>query len=362
MPKVCAVIMAGGVGTRFWPRSREKSAKQFLEIVGKSTMIQNTVRRLEGYVALQDTYVVTNKLQKALVARQLPSLPEENIIVEPVGRNTAPCIGLAALHVRRANPDAVMLVLPADHLVQDVAEFIRVLRLAAETAHESGSLLTIGITPTHPETGYGYIQFLNEPGNGNPYYDRGVLKVKTFAEKPNLQTAVQFLESGDFLWNSGMFVWRVDAILREIGRCLPDLHEELRKVDETIGTSQYVPTLERVFGVIRGISIDYGVMEKAEAVYVIPGQFGWNDVGSWDEVYRVSGKDDNGNSINGKVIQRETANCLVFSPEKMVATVGVEDLIIINTDDALLICRRGHSQDVKEIVDHLRRKQMNEYL
>jgi mannose-1-phosphate guanylyltransferase len=362
MPKVCAVIMAGGVGTRFWPRSREKSAKQFLEITGKSTMIQNTVRRLDGFVGIHDIFVVTNKVQKALVARQLPALPEENIIVEPVGRNTAPCIGLAALHVRRKHPDAVMVVLPADHLVGNVEEFSRVLRLAVETAHESGSLLTIGIKPTHPETGYGYIQCLNEPGGGNPYYERGVLKVKTFAEKPNLQVAVRFLESGDFLWNSGMFVWRVDAILREIGRCLPDLHQELRKVDETIGTGQYGATLERVFGVIRGISIDYGVMEKAETVYVIPGDFGWNDVGSWDEVYRVAGKDDRGNSITGKVIQRDTTNCLVWSPEKLVATVGVEDLIIINTDDALLICRRGHSQDVKEIVDHLRRKQMNEYL
>ena len=362
MARVCAVIMAGGVGTRFWPRSREKSAKQFLEITGRETMIQNTVRRLENFVGIADTFVVTNKVQKALVARQLPALPDANIIVEPVGRNTAPCIGLAALHVRRMDPDAVMVVLPADHLILDTDEFRRVLRLAIDTARASGSLITIGIKPTHPETGYGYIQFVNEPGEGNPYYDRGVLKVKTFAEKPNLQTAVRFLESGDFLWNSGMFVWRVDAILREIGRCLPDLDAELRKVDETIGTGQYAPTLERVFGLIRGISIDYGVMERAETVYVIPGDFGWNDVGSWDEVYRVAGKDDRGNSITGKVIQRDTANCLVWSPEKLVATVGVEDLIIINTEDSLLICRRGHSQDVKEIVDHLRRKQMNEYL
>ncbi|HCV42213.1 MAG TPA: mannose-1-phosphate guanylyltransferase, partial [Bacteroidetes bacterium] len=215
--------MAGGVGTRFWPRSREKSPKQLLEILGKGTMIQNTVTRLEGFVDVRDVLVVTNKVQKGLVAKQLESLPEENILVEPVGRNTAPCIGLAALHAKQMDPSAVMVVLPADHVIQDAVEFKRVLDLAVETAHGSGSLLTIGIKPTHPETGYGYIQMFTDNGEHNPYHDRGVYKVKTFAEKPNLQTAERFLTSGDFLWNSGMFIWRADAILQEIERCLPDL-------------------------------------------------------------------------------------------------------------------------------------------
>jgi mannose-1-phosphate guanylyltransferase len=354
--------MAGGVGTRFWPRSREKSPKQLLEIVEKGTMIQNTVKRLEPIVDRRDMFVVTNRVQKSQLMKQLPHLPEENIIVEPVGRNTAPCIGLAALHVRRIDPSAVMVVLPADHVIQDTAEFRRVLSLAEETAQESGSLLTIGIQPTHPETGYGYIQLFNEEGAHNPYFSRGVFKVKTFAEKPNVQTAERFLASGDFLWNSGMFVWRVDVILKEIELCLPELYSELMKLDGTIGTPAYQATLELVYGMIRSISIDYGVMEKAERVYVIPGQFGWSDIGSWDEVYRISGKDDNGNSVTGKFIQRETTNSLVFSPNKLVATVGVSDIIIINTDDALLICKRGRSQDVKEISDHLKRKQMNEFL
>jgi mannose-1-phosphate guanylyltransferase len=189
-----------------------------------------------------------------------------------------------------------------------------------------------------------------------------VYKVKTFAEKPSLQTAERFLASGDFLWNSGMFVWKVDAILREIRRCLPDLYKELMKIDGLIGTPAFSATLETVYGIIRGISIDYGVMEKAEEVYVIRGQFGWSDIGSWDEVYRISGKDDHGNSITGTVIQKDTTNSYVYSPDKIVATIGVSDLIIINTDDALLICKRGQSQDVKEISDYLRRKQMTEYL
>ncbi len=354
--------MAGGVGTRFWPRSREKSPKQLLEIAGKGTMIQNSVKRLDGLVDPQDIFVVTNKLQKNLLAKQLPAIPNENILVEPVGRNTAPCIGLAALHIQKRDPSAVMVVLPADHIIQNTAEFLRILGLASSVARESDGLLTIGIRATHPETGYGYIQMYNDPGPDNPYASKGIFRVKTFAEKPNLQTAEQFLASGDFLWNSGMFVWSVSAILREIERSLPDLHRELVKIGETIETPEYQQTLETVYGIIRGISVDYGVMEKAEKVYVIPGQFGWSDIGSWDEVYRISGKDDNGNSITGKVVQIKTTNSLIYTESRVVATVGVEDLIIIDTGDALLICKRGLSQDVKEIADFLRRKKMTEYL
>lgn len=362
MAKVAGVIMAGGVGARFWPRSRERSPKQMLEIVGRGTMIQNTVHRLGQIVDARDILIVTNRVQKPLITRLMPQFREENIIVEPMGRNTAPCIGLAALAIRRLDPRAVMVVSPADHLIQNTEEFARVMRIAVETAEQSDSLLTIGIHPTHPETGYGYIQTFTDDGDHNPFYARGVLRVKTFAEKPNLQTAERFLASGDFLWNSGMFVWRVDVILRQIEQLLPDLFAELMKIDAAMGTPQYQATLEMAYGLIRGISIDYGVMEKAGAVYVIPGKFGWSDIGSWDEVYRVSGKDDNGNCITGKVIQRDTTASYIFSPDKLVAAIGVSDLIVINTDDALLICRRGRSQDVKEITDHLKRKQMNEYL
>jgi mannose-1-phosphate guanylyltransferase len=362
MPKTYAVIMAGGVGARFWPRSREKSPKQLLEIVGRGTMIQNTTQRLQKVVAPGDIFIVTNRVQKPLILKQMPQFDEERIVVEPMGRNTAPCIGLAALAISRLDPKAVMVVTPADHLIQDEAEFDRVMRVAIDTAAVSDNLLTIGIHPTHPETGYGYIQMFVEDGAHNPFYEQGVLRVKTFAEKPNLQTAERFLASGDFLWNSGMFVWRVDVILKQLERLLPELYAELMKIDRAMGTPGYQATLETAYGMIRGISIDYGVMEKAEAVYVIPGKFGWSDIGSWDEVYRVSGKDDNGNHINGKVIARDTTSSFIYSPTKMVATIGVSDLIIINTDDALLICKRGRSQDVKEISDYLRRKQMNEYL
>ena len=224
MPNVYAVIMAGGVGSRFWPRSREKSPKQLLEIFGKGTMIHNTVMRMNSFIEPGNILVVTNKIQKPMIARQLPMIPQENIIVEPLGRNTAPCIGLAALFVRKLDPEAVMVVLPSDHIMEDEEEFRRVLRLAIWVAYESGKLITVGIHPTRPETGYGYIQVVDEDDGSNPYFSRGVYRVKTFAEKPNAATAEQFLRSGDFLWNSGMFIWRADAIMREIQHLLPELH------------------------------------------------------------------------------------------------------------------------------------------
>ncbi len=362
MPNVYAVIMAGGVGSRFWPRSREKSPKQLLEILTRGTMIQNTVRRIAPVVDPKRILIVTNKVQRPAVVRQLPEVPQENVIIEPLGRNTAQCIGLAALFVRRMDPDAVMVVLPSDHIMQDEAEFQRVLELAVATAHASKRLVTIGIHPTRPETGYGYIQVMDEEDAKNPYYDRGVLQVKTFAEKPNLETAQRFLESGDFLWNSGMFVWRVDTIIAELERLLPDTWKELQKIDDAIDKDDYDQVVETAYRTIRPISIDYGVMEKAHEVFVIRGNFGWSDVGSWDEVYRLGGKDDEGNAVTGKAFLRNTKNTLVHADGTFVAALGVEGLIIIATEDAVLVCRQGESQEVREVVDFLRRKQMTGYL
>jgi len=362
MPNVYAVIMAGGVGSRFWPRSREKSPKQLLEIIDKGTMIQQTVKRISNLIEPKNILIVTNKIQKPLVTKQLPQIPPENIIMEPLARNTAPCIELAALFIRRMDPEAVMVILPSDHIMQNEEEFRRILRLATWVAYESGKLITVGIQPTRPETGYGYIQVIDEDNGTNPYFERGVYKVKTFAEKPNLATAQQFLQSGDFLWNSGMFVWRVDAIMREIERLLPELYQEFMNVDEAIGSDSYDQAVETAYRIIRSISIDYGVMEKAKDVYVIKGNFGWSDVGSWDEVYRISGKDEHGNSITGKTYLHNTKNTLIHSGNKFVATVGVDNLIIIATDDAVLVCKQGQSQEVKEVVDYLRRKQMTDFL
>jgi mannose-1-phosphate guanylyltransferase len=362
MPNVYAVIMAGGAGTRFWPRSREKTPKQLLEIVNRGTMIQNTVQRISDLIEPSNILIVTNKLQQPALIKQLPQVPPDNIIIEPIGRNTAPCIGLAGFFIRRLDPDAVMVVLPADHIMQDEEEFRRVLRLATWVAYESKKLVTVGIHPTRPETGYGYIQVVDEENGSNPYFARGVFKVKTFAEKPNRATAEQFLKSGDFLWNSGMFIWRVDTIMHELETQLPEMFSELAKVEATIGSQRYAQVLETAYRMIRNISIDYGVMEKTQDVYVIRGNFGWSDVGSWDEVFRISGKDEHGNSVHGKTYLLDTKNTLVHAGNKFVATIGVEGLIVIATDDAVLVCKEGRSQDVKEIVDYLRRKQNTDFL
>ncbi len=361
MTNLYAVIMAGGVGSRFWPKSRERNPKQFLEILGEGTMIQQTVRRLESMVAPMNTFVVTNVLHQDQLAKQLPLLPRENILVEPVGRNTAPCIGLAALWVQKADPDGVMIVLPADHLIRSQDEFLRVIRTATSVAQESGALVTIGIRPTHPETGFGYVQYDDAP-EGNPYHNRETYTVKSFAEKPNLETAERFLASGDFLWNSGIFLWKASTILAEIQRQLPDLFFHLQSILPTIGSGSYRGALEQAYGKIKGISIDYGVMERASRVYVLKGDFGWSDVGSWDEVARLSPSDDLLNSTKGKVLVRDARNTYVDAGHRLVAAIGVEDLIIIETSTAVLICRKGHSQEVKEIVDYLRRKQMNDQL
>ncbi len=362
MPQTFAVIMAGGVGSRFWPRSRERNPKQFLEILSAGTLLENTIQRIEPLVERINTFIVTNKVQYESVVKLVPFIPKENILVEPFGRNTAPCIGLAASWIWRIDPHALMIVLPSDHLVRDMTEFARVMKTALRVAEEKEALVTIGITPSHPETGYGYIQVEDEEHDRNPYRTEGVHHVKTFAEKPNLETAERFLQSGDFVWNSGMFVWKVSTILKEIEVHLPDLHEQLQAVQQTIGTPAYKQTVEQAYGLTRNISIDYGVMEKAGNVYVVKGDFGWSDVGSWDEVVRLAEKDGEGNAIKGKVILRDSSRNYVDAGNKLVATIGVSDLIIIATDDAVLVCKKGRSQEVKEVVDFIRRKQMNEYL
>ncbi len=362
MSSMYAVIMAGGVGSRFWPKSRERSPKQFLEITGSGTMIQNTVGRIQKIVPAMNTFVVTNRLQEELTIRQLPFVPRENILIEPVGRNTAPCIGLAATLIHRIDPKGIMVVLPADHMIANVEEFLRVVGVAVKVAQESDALITIGIKPSRPETGYGYIQYEDESQPNNPYKNEGVLRVRTFAEKPNLETAEKFLESGDFLWNSGMFVWKAQSILKEIEVHLPDLHLQLKALTQKPGSNEFKIALEQAYGLIRSISIDYGVMEKAGNVFVAKGDFGWSDVGSWDEVVRLASTDNEKNSIKGVVITKDAAGNYIDAGGRVVAVVGVQDLIIVTTDDAVLVCKKGKSQDVKEIVDYMRRKQMNDQL
>lgn len=354
--KIYAVIMAGGVGSRFWPRSKERTPKQLLKIFGDNTMIQDTVRRLKGLADDENVFIITNKIQKEEIEKQLSNVPKENIIEEPFGRNTAAAIGLASVIISKKDPNAVMVVLPADHIIKDDENFRETLSKAAEFANSSGGLVTIGITPTRPETGYGYIQIEDSEETEN------IHKVLTFAEKPNYATAVRFLESGDFLWNSGMFIWRADSIMTEIQSYMPDLFSGLEKINGAPGTESFNKTLANVYGQLKNISIDYGIMEKSRKVFLTKGTFSWSDVGSWEEVYQLSDKDKEGNSANGSIYLDQTTNSYIYSPNKFAAVVGVENLIVINSDDALLIVKRENCQDVKKIVDHLKLNKMTDYI
>ncbi len=353
---VYAVIMAGGVGTRFWPRSKERKPKQLIRIVGENTMIQDTVYRLKGLIPHERILIITNKVQKIRIKEQLPELPEENIIDEPFGKNTAACIGLAAVLIEKKSSDSVMVTLPADHIIKDVDLFQSTIRSTIEYAYSAKKLVTVGINPTRPETGYGYIQYDDKEISSN------IHKVLTFAEKPNFATARRFIESGDFLWNSGIFVWRTDVILNEIKTYMPDLYEGLQVIKKFIGTPEFEKNLVQVYGQLKNISIDYGILEKTSNVAVAKGDFYWNDVGSWEAVYEIAEKNEEGNALIGDVYTERTYGSYIFSPQRFTAAIGVENLIIIDTNDALLVCHRNNAQDVRQIVDYLKMNKRTELL
>lgn len=353
---VYAVIMAGGVGSRFWPRSKKKLPKQLLKIFDNDTMIQATVNRLDGLVKKENIYVITNKLQRPEVLNQLKDVPAENIIEEPFGRNTAACIGLASIIIKAKDSNAVTVVLPADHIIKDVEKFKYTLENAAKYANESKGLVTIGITPSRPETGYGYIQINDKSLAENIY------KVLTFAEKPNYATALRFVESGDFLWNSGMFIWRCDVILDEIKNLLPDLYAGLSEIEKYLSSPNFKDELKAVYAQLKKISIDYGIMEKSSKVFLTKGSFNWSDVGSWEEVYQLSDKNENGNAVVGSVYTNMVNDSYIYSPDKVTAVIGLDNIIVINHNDNVLICRRDKAQDVKEIVEFLKIHKMDDHL
>jgi len=348
--------MAGGIGSRFWPRSRKKKPKQVLNIFGSNTLLQETVYRITDTIPLENVLIVTTPELVDHVAHQLPDVPSENIIVEPVGKNTAPCIGLVAKILSKRDPDGAMVVLPADHLISEKDRFNRCIEQALETAASEDALVTLGINPTQPETGYGYIQYDQQKRKSS-----GAYGVKTFAEKPNIETARRFVASGDFLWNSGIFIWSIKRILKEIEHALPELYAALEQID-TLEKGHNDRKFANIYGGLRAISVDYGIMEHADNVAVVKGDFSWSDIGNWAEVYRLSPKDSNGNvNLNGHIMV-DTTNCMIDSGSQLVATVGVADLIVINTGDALLICHRDSAQDVRKVVELMERKNMEDFL
>ncbi len=344
------VIMSWGQWTRFWPRSRRLRPKQLLNIVGETTMLEQTVARIASLIPAERIVVVAGEAYRDLVRDGLPQLPEENFLFEPIGRNTAACVAWAALWVQKRAPDAIMAVLPADHLIRDEPEFLRVLNVAARAAQPLNRLVTIGIQPTHPETGYGYIRV----GEDLLQIDgREVFRVAQFVEKPSRQKAEQFLAEGKYLWNSGMFVWRADSIWHEVCRYLPQLAQELYALGQATATDTLTAVLEEVYPRLPSASIDVGVMERAQDVWVVPADIGWSDVGSWRALSDILVPDALGNVVIGDHSGLDTAGCFIYSPEKLVATIGVTDLVVIETDDVLLICPKARDQDVRKLVELL---------
>lgn len=357
--KTAALIMAGGRGERFWPKSRKKLPKQFLCLMDTNrTMLQSTVDRILPLVKMEDVYIATNKDYKKLVQEQLPDLPEENILCEPMAKNTAPCIGWGAVAIRKKYDDALMLVLPSDHQIMQPHLFRSVLKNALQVAEKSDSLVTLGISPTTPDTGYGYIQYDQESHE----LPQSVFPVKRFVEKPDLDTARKYLSSGEYLWNSGMFIWKASAILKEMERYLPENTALLYRIEKAMGTAEQEMEIQECFEEMKAISIDYGVMEKSNNVYVIPSSFGWDDVGSWLAVERMNTVNDAENVIKGDVVTVNSKRCIVQGEERTIAMIGLEDIIIVDTKDALLVCAKDSANEIKKVVEILRAVNRTELL
>ncbi len=353
-----AVIMAGGRGERFWPRSRQARPKQFLTLAGDRSLLQQTVDRLRPMFAPDHVYVVLGSNHLNLAREQLPEVPPENFIVEPEGRNTAPCIGLAAIHIHWRDPDAGMLVCPADHLIQGEELFMQCLDRGFQWAASDNGLVTIGIVPSRPETGYGYIERDREPLASAP----AIYPVHRFVEKPDLKRAKEFVRDGKYYWNSGIFIWNTGVILDQIRTHLPELHEGLETIRACIGTDEHNDVLAEVFPGLPSISIDYGVMEKAPRIFMVEGNFGWDDLGSWGALASIAESDAASMSVRGPFVGYDNNNCFIRSDGTLVAAIGLQDLIIVEDENVILICPKERTQDVKELVKQLKEEKRDEYL
>lgn len=353
-----AVIMAGGKGERFWPWSRSSLPKQFLALTGERTLIQQAFDRLSKSFSPQHILVVTGRDYLQLAQKQLSQLPRENFLLEPVGRNTAPCIALAALTLVKRDPEAVMMVFPADHLVKKEEVFHACLERCLDLAARDNQLLTIGITPTRPETGYGYIEREDNPLPGElPTY-----QVRRFVEKPDRGKALQFLNSGRYYWNSGIFAWRAGVILEKIKKHLPELYRGLKPLEHALGGTGEERTLQEVFPGLPGISIDYGVMEKEQDILVVEGNFHWDDLGSWAALAKYAPRDQEGKAVRSRYVGIDTKDCLVYSRDNLIATLGVKGLIIVESDGVVMVCPKDRAQEVKALVQKLKEKGLCKHL
>ena len=353
-----AVIMAGGSGTRFWPASRSLRPKQLLDLAGDESMLQATVSRLDGMVANERVLIVTNQRLVDPIRSQLPSLPSESVLGEPCKRDTAPCVGLAAAWVTKDDPDAIMAVMPADHVIVEHAVFQSAIQQAVELVEEKPSrLVTFGIKPTYPAESFGYIERSDQLG------ERSAYRVKQFKEKPQADVAKKYLDAGTFYWNAGIFVWRAQTILDLLEKYEPAMYGHIANIRESMGQSNFYEVLQSEFEQIKGTSIDYAVMERAEEVAVIEAPFDWDDVGSWTSLERLHGTNDERNTLVGKCVTVETANSILrASDDHLIATVGVKDLIVVHTENATLVANRNDEESVRKIVKILEEKGMHDFL
>lgn len=352
-------IMAGGIGSRFWPISRTDYPKQFLDILNKGrTLIQSTYDRFAQFIPKNNIYIVTSVQYKEIVEEQLPELRKENILCEPSRKNTAPCVAYISYKLNQLNPSSNLVCAPADHLINYTTSFIKTCLEALEFTEKNNALITLGIKPSSPNTGYGYIQHELHSVNDNVY------KVKTFTEKPDIELAKQFILSGDFLWNAGIFAWRTESIIKCFEKYLPELHEVFDSAKKDLVTSEEKKAIEIIYPLCINISIDYGILEKAGNVYVIPSSFGWSDLGTWGSAYENIEKDEDENAIasDHTILFDSSKNIVHSSGNKLLVLQGLEDYIIVNTDDALLVCKKEKEQQIKEYLAEIKRKKGENFL
>jgi len=354
-----AVIMAGGVGTRFWPLSRVKTPKQFLPIISDRTMIEETVERLQPAIPVKGIYTIANQAQTQVMQDYIPNIPRDNFLVEPQGRNTAPCLILATAIIYAQNPEAVVAVFPADHSIQQEEVFREKLLAGAQMASQTETLITFGIPPNFPSTGYGYIRFEKE--TGRTVAGENFFEVQEFKEKPDAATAQDFMEAGNYFWNSGMFIWQARIFAQKLKECAPDLYVHWQNILDAIRSGN-LGHIAELYPEMPSTSIDYALMEKAQGVLMGEGSFGWSDVGAWSSLAPFWDRDDKGNAVRGDSLILDSHNNLVYNPKKLTALVGVKDLVVVETEDALLICPKDQDQKVKEIVTALKQKQKKKYL
>lgn len=359
MKDLYTLIMAGGSGTRFWPRSKTVKPKQYLNIFGEKSLLQDTIERFTSFTKEENIYIVSSATQAKVLEEQTPMLPKQNLIYEPIGRNTLPCIGLAAMYAERENPDGVMVVSPSDHLINNTDLFKDTVLAAAKIAEERDGIVTLGITPTFPATGYGYVK-VAEDITANEKIRQ--FKVERFVEKPDEANAASYLKQGGFYWNSGLFVFKVSVFLKAVEEFAPELYADLRRIQADFGKPDYPQTLDTIYRAVESISVDYGIMEHAKNIYLVEGNFDWNDLGSWESVYQTDVKDENGNAGIGEAIFLDSKNSYVSTDEGLVALVGLDDVIVVRDGNTTLVCKRDKAEDIKKIVEQLKTENKSKYL